>query len=176
MKSIIIGFSKPKNHSFPIFSWIIRFVDWAPYSHVYIRWNSKSIDRDLIYQASGISVHFLSGKKFDQKAESLFKYQIEINESLKYKTIQKCVDNLGSPYGIKQALGIGIVKLFRLFGKDIKNPFADGNATWVCSELVLDVLKDLGMKININADNVTPKDIQKFLESQVKNGNVKVTH
>lgn len=167
MQTVTIGFSKPKGKKFPIFSWIIRLVDWTPYSHVYLRWDSKYLERTLVYEASGTTVHFVEGSRFDKRIEVVHQYPIEVTDAQKKKMVQKAVDFSNAPYGIKQVAGIGIVKLARLFGKDIKNPFSDGSATWVCSEIVNDVLKDLGMDVGVHRDNVTPKDIQKFLEARV---------
>ncbi len=164
MFNLTVGFSKPKNNKFPIFSWAIRLVDRTPYSHVYISWKSDSLERTLIYEASGSMVHFLSGERFNKKAKVLYEYEFEISNELRKKLLQKAVDYAGASYGIKQIFGIVLVKIFRALGRDIKNPFSDGKATWVCSELVSDLLKEIGMDIGIHQDNVTPKDIQQYLE------------
>lgn len=165
MKTLVIGFSKPKNKCFPIFSWAIRFIEQTPYSHVYVRWRSDKLERDLVYQASGTMVNFMEGSRFDNQAETTHKYELEISEYIKLKVVKKAVDNAGAPYGMKQVIGILLVKLARLMGKDIKNPFSDGKATWVCSEIVLDALKELGMEMKIHPDNVTPRDIKEYLSS-----------
>lgn len=168
MQVITVGFSRPRGKKFPIFSWIIRLVEWTRYSHLYIKWRSDYLDRDLVYEASGTGVHFIEGSRFNNKAETIHSYDILISDSTRKKIIQKAVDNAGAPYGIKQVFGILIVKAARLFGKDIVNPFADGSATWVCSEVLADMSEELGLDIGVHRDNITPRDIQEFLEARFK--------
>lgn len=174
MDKLYIGFSKPKNNKFPIFSWAIRLVENTPYSHVYIKWHSDYLERDIIYQASGSSVNFMEGSYFNNKAETLYEYEINIPNKSSKIAKQKAMDYSNRPYGIKQIFGILIVKIAKLFNKEIKNPFSDGKATWVCSEIVANILIELGYNINISLDNVTPKDIYNFLESIKKNGENKI--
>lgn len=163
-----IGFSRPRS-KFLIISWLIRAVERTNYSHVYIRWKSDWLDRDIVYEASGTMVHFLEGKRFDKKAECVHLFKVDCSDEARKKIIQFAMDNAGASYGIKQLLGIGIVKLMRIFGKDIKNPFSDGKSTWVCSELAGEALKELGHKIPICRDNLTPKDIFTILNENVPN-------
>lgn len=164
---ILVGFSKPKNHKFPIFSWLIRLIEWTPYSHSFIRWSSSWLERDVVYEASGTMVHFVVGHKFDKKAETLALYEIHCSDEARRKLIQKAMDRSAAPYGMKQVFGILLVKLMRLFGKDIKNPFSDGSATWICSEVVMDALIELGITFDVHIDNVTPKDLKKGLDSKL---------
>lgn len=163
MRKISIGFSRPKGHKFPIFSWLVQLMEGTEYSHVYVRWHSQYLEKDLVYEASGTMVHFTEGSRFDRKAETLHVYELQIEEEQYKRLVQRAMDYCGAPYGLKQVFGIAWVKLARVFGKDIKNPFSDGKATWICSELVNDLLMDLGMCTGISADNVTPRDIQEYL-------------
>jgi len=170
MRTLTIGFSKPINKRLPLFSWFIRLLEWTPYSHVYLRWKSGRFEKDLVYQASGTTVHFLMGWRFDKKAETLDSFEIEMSEELHSLLVDKAMNYAGSDYGIKQVFGIAIVKLARLFNKDIKNPFADGESTWVCSEIVKELIEDLGISIPVHRDNVTPKDIYNILK-EARDGN-----
>ena len=165
MEEIIIGFSKPKNNKFPIFSWLIRLIEWTPYSHVYIQWHSDSLERDIIYQASGTMVNFMGSKRFNEHVETLFQYKIKCSSEAKKRVVQKAIDLAGAPYGVKQVFGITLVKLMRFFGKDIVNPFADGSKTWVCSELGMEIITDLGLSVPVQQENATPRDIKLALDS-----------
>jgi hypothetical protein len=170
MTSIIVGFSKPINRSWPfgyIFSWTIRLIEQTPYSHCFIRWHSAWLERDVVYEASGTIVGFKEGLFFDHKSKTLYEYEMACSDDVRKKIIQKAMDLSGRPYGVKQVFGILIVKIARKLGYDIKNPFSDGQATWVCSEIVAELLKELDMNINVHIDNVTPKDIQLFLEKEI---------
>ena len=168
MDNIVVGFSKPINRSWPfgyVFSWAIRIMENTEYSHAYIQWSSDWLERDIIYEASGSTVHFVVGHKFEKTAKTVFKYEIECSSEAKAKIIRKAMDYSNDPYGIKQVFGILIVRIARVFEKDIKNPFSDGNATWICSEIVMDLLEELGIDLSINQDNISPRDIQNFLEN-----------
>lgn len=158
MNSILVGFSKPKM-KFPILSWMIRLLENTKYSHVYIKWESDWLQRDIVYEASGMMVHFKEGTAFEEHAETVHLFDVECGLESKKKIIQKCMDYSGNPYGLKQLFGILIVKILRIFGKDIENPFADGNKTWVCSEIVSELLEELEITFPVNQDNITPKDI-----------------
>ena len=66
--------------------------------------------------------------------------------------------NAGVKYGLKQALGIAWVRINKLLGKLIQNPFADGRKSWICSELVAAILVD------VVKEDLT-EDVTKYLES-----------
>jgi hypothetical protein len=159
MEKIIVGFSKPsKNIKFPIVSWAIRLIERTPYSHVYIRWYSDSLERDIVYQASGTMVNFVGMNVFSEHAEPVHEFEIECSKETIKKTKQFAIDKAGYPYGVKQIVGILFVKIASLFGKKIKNPFADGGRTYVCSELVAEILKEkFGIKIEEDLDAAGPK-------------------
>lgn len=156
---ITIGFTKPKNRT-PIIgyalSFLIRLVERTEFSHVYISWYSEGIDRNLYYEASGSSVKFVNQEYMDLYTEIVAKF--EIPTTLKHVIIQKCVDNVNKKYGIMELIGLGLVKLVKIFGKDVKNPFSNQN-TYFCSELIADLIKELGITFNKDLNLVTPKDI-----------------
>lgn len=157
-----IGFSKPKNSIFPIYSWAIRAIYCTKYSHVYVRWYSNAAEADIVYEASGTSVKFKAGSIFDKKAETVHSYELEIDRETYRKLLNYCMNNAGVSYGIAQALGIAIAKLFKLD----KNPFSNDRKAQVCSELVGAILKCLtGIVLPIDLDMASPKDIKEILDS-----------
>lgn len=166
-----IGFSKPINRTWPfgyLFSWSIRAVENTEYSHVFISWKSDNLDRELVYEASGTSVHFVGKERFLKKAKIVHSYEIHITEEARKKVIQKAIDYAEAPYGIKQVVGILIVKMARLLGRQIKNPLSDGTATWVCSELIADFFEELDLALEVDKENATPKDIKLALDKSHK--------
>lgn len=62
MEQITIGFSKSKKF-LPIGSWLIRAYMGTPYSHVYLKFYSQSLNRTLIYEAVGGGVRFIGSKQ-----------------------------------------------------------------------------------------------------------------
>lgn len=160
---IYIGFSKPKNKKFPIFSWLIRLFERTPYSHVYIRWHSRGAGVDVCYEAAGTQLRFMGPEPFKSNIQPLHEYELEISKELYPKLLTYCMTNAGMDYGLKQAFGIALVKLFKLK----KNPFADGRKSQVCSELVGNILQEVfQLNIGIDMDIAGPKDIDKYLKSK----------
>jgi len=163
---IILGFSIPKDHPFPILSWIIKLVDKTPYSHVYIRWKSKSMEVDVAYHAAGSIVHFLGKKEFDKKIQPIEEYELEINKECYRKLVKKCMEKAGTDYGKKQALGLGLQKIFKLK----ENPFSDGEKSDVCSETAMEIMSDIrpDIKSNISRDEIWPSDVNKIAKENFK--------
>jgi len=160
---IYIGFSKPKNHIFPIFSWLIRLFEQTEYSHVYVRWYSKGAQVQVCYEASGNEVKFLSNKVFLNKVNPVYEFELEITHSQYKKLLHFCMSNAGSKYGLKQVFGILLVRLLNLK----KNPFSDNRKSWVCSELAGALLESVyGKSLNLDLDIAGPKDIYKYLNSK----------
>lgn len=157
---IIIGFSRPKNKAIPFFSWAIRAIDKTQYSHVYLRWFSPTAETWVTYEAAGHSVRFLSNKLFEKNLDVVREFEIEVSQECWPKLLRFCLDNASVPYGIKQILGIGIAKLFKLK----QNPFKDESDTMVCSELVGRVLEHMGIVFDKPLDLLDPKDIYLKLE------------
>lgn len=169
MKSIYIGFSKPKKFM-PIYSWIIRLVEGTPFSHVYVR-SSTKYGVGLIYQASGTSVNFQSEVYFYHKAEVINEFEFEVSDQAFDAYMRFALLRVGAPYGIMQAIGIG---LSSLLGFD-ENPFGSGRSKYVCSELVGEILYEIGrFKYDrVMFDRLTPKDIFKFCQSRAEQGVIK---
>lgn len=166
MDKIIIGFSRPKS-GFQPFSWLIRGVQRTPYSHTYIKYYNSFADRWTIYQASGTKVNYIGDARFSDIEMICAEFEIEVTTATKKKTIQYAIDRMGTPYGVKQILGIGAVLTARTFGKKIKNPFADGNATMVCSELVTDILQEiLQQGDTLDPDTAMPVDVYNLMISR----------
>lgn len=154
MRQVTFGFSKPKGNPFPWFSWLIRLVDNAPFSHVYMKLKTK-YDCDLIYQASGVQVNFMSERIFNSHAETLYTFESELSDEAYGKLMKFCIVNAGAPYSIKQIFAILI---YKLTGKKVY-PCLEG---FVCSEIAGIVIKDFfNFKIN-DVDYLTPKDVFKM--------------
>lgn len=168
MEQIIVGFSK-STKKFAWFSWLIRWIDKTEYSHVYIKFYSKSLERDIIYQASGSQVNFVGTKIFLTHNKIISEYSINIDSEIRKKMIQKAIDNSGIPYGIKEVLGLGLVRFSSIFGKKIQNPFRDGANTFVCVELIAQDLKEAGLLNIEDTESITPRDLEPLIK-ELNNG------
>lgn len=158
-ETVYIGFSTSAN----TVSRLIRKMMGAPYSHVYVRFPSALLQRDIIYEASGLTVQF-SGRAHGMVIKE---YKLEIPEAVKVATLRWAIDHLGRPYGISQLFGFMWVLLCRKLGKKVRNPIHDGPNAYVCSELVAETLKHLGYNIEGDIDTITPKDVDEFLAKTV---------
>lgn len=162
---IYIGFSKPKGVWFPWFSWLIRWAEHIDFSHVYIRWGSTYLERDCVYEAQSRGVNFVCSKIFNDHVEIVHEFKVSnINRK---PVVQFCMDNAGIKYGVKQVFGMGYVILAKkILGKEVKNPFADGKATMVCSEMVGYILRDvLGSKCPLDLDMAGPEDLFTYVST-----------
>lgn len=161
-----MGFSKPTKMKFKVFAWAIMKAYKIPYSHVYIKIHSKTLDRDLIYQASKTMVNFMGARIFNAENTTLFEFEIELTD-VKYKEMmQWAIDKAGTPYGTKQCVGIAIVKIYSMFGKTIKNPFTSNEQTYICSELAAYILQQFaGEALPEDISNMTPLDVYNYVLS-----------
>jgi len=157
MKKITIGFSRPKGKICPCLSWGIRlFQGWTPYSHVYVKFHSNSLDRDVIYQASGLQVNYIGSKLFYKHVHVVDEFSLEISDEDYRKMMQYTVDNAGKPYSLKSIFAI----LFKI------ESWCDGDDSFVCSELIGEILrKYTDVSIDKSSEALTPKDIHRYLTS-----------
>lgn len=163
---LTIGFSKPKKHLFPIFSWLIRLFEGTSYSHVYVKWHSRGADTNVLYEASGSSVKFLGEKVYNDRIQPIHEYEVTISSETYKKLLKFCMENAGINYGIKQVFGIALVKIFKLK----KNPFSDNKKSQICSELIGHILEDVlgrDLDLDLDLDIAGPKAIKEYLDQQV---------
>lgn len=163
MEKIIVGFSKPKN--FKLFAYLIMKLFDTPYDHVYMKFHSTSYDRDIIYQASKMMVNFMGSKVFEDDNIIFKEFNVDISSETKKSLMVFCIDNAGKPYSIKEALGLGLVKLLSIIKINIANPFKDEEDDYVCSVLVTNILKNFTtLNIEVDPKEANPKTIYDILE------------
>lgn len=162
MKTVTFGFSKSKK-PLAIGSLAIRWYMGTPYSHVYMKFRSDSLERTLIYEAVGAGVRFIGADRWSQHAEEIESITIEICDQSYKKLMQWCVDNSGIDYGFGQNFGIIIANIFNLKA----NPLKNGKN---CSEAIGEVLVLEGYTFDKELNLLTPKDINIALKSQAPQG------
>ena len=155
METVTIGFSKSKK-KFAIGSWLIRKWMRTEYSHVYIKFQSNSLNRELIYEAVGTGLRFIGTKVWESHALEVKSYLIEVKKCNQIRLLQYCVDNAGVEYGTVQNLGIFTAKVFG----NKKNKFNQGKN---CSEVIGEILKLEGYEIKKDVNLLTPLDIDLIL-------------
>lgn len=168
MEKIIVGFSKPS--SFKVFAWIIMTAYKTPYDHVYLKFHSDSLNRDIIYQASKLMVNFMGTSIFLKDNIVVDEFEVKISTDKKIQLMQFMIDNASKPYGIMNAIGLGLMRICKFIGITINNPFGDGSKTWICDEIVGSILEEFaGAKLPETLDNLNPLDLYNYLKSTKAN-------
>ena len=156
MKQISINFTSSKK-LLPIGCWLIKAYMNTSYSHVALEYTT-SRNKSLVYEAVGVGVRFISKELWLQIAEIKESYILNMSEDQYNKVMDYCIDHAGIRYGYLQNLGIVLADLFNLK----KNPF--NGKEEVCSQMLGEVLLELGFVFNKSTELLTPKDIELALK------------
>lgn len=160
MNTITIGFSKPKNRFFPIFSWLIRLYEKTSYSHVFIRLHIQELNREVLFEAVGPHVRMVTVKEWEKTAQEVASFDVPVSHSNYISILQYCIDHQAAGYGIMQNVGVVLADWFNLK----HNPFTSGMN---CSEFIYNILKCQGYYLDKNKNLITPKDIYNLLNKNL---------
>lgn len=158
VETVTIGFSKSRK-KLPIGSWLIRAYMGTPYSHVFLKFYSETLDRELIYEAVGGGVRFIGSEQWKKHAVEVASFKVDLVKDNRVSLLQYCIDHAGENYGFLQNLGIPLTSLFNLGS----NPFQSGTN---CSEEVYKVLLLSGYPKTKKKDLVTPRDVYEILQQK----------
>ena len=166
MRKFTIRFTSPKHHPFPIFSWLIKLFEWwFDASHVQLCWDSKKYNEPLIYEASGLNIHFIGMEYLKEEhwhIEHVF--EIEVPEEVYHATVKWCIRHAGLEYDLKGVFGFIWVLINKMFGRKIKNPWGKGTGKQFCSEMFIYILRDVwGHDYPGDANLAGPKAVFKYL-------------
>jgi hypothetical protein len=162
METIIVGFSR-NNKKSAIVGRLIRWAQGTPFSHTYIRFYSSKFDRWLVYQASKTAVNFMEYVHFLENNEVVQEFNIPISDEQKTELITFAIDTVGRPYSMKALIGLGLKEL----GININCLINSGDASYICSELVVRSLQDIEIATNFsNPDSVTPRELFEYLNNK----------
>lgn len=150
-----IGFSYSKIEM-PILSRLIMWYMNTPYSHVYLKFTT-SRGKTLIYEAVGTGVRFVGYNIWKAHASTVYEKEIEVSKELYTKVMDFCMDNAGKEYSVSQNLGIFLADILKLKS----NPFPDNGTN--CSEIIAEILKEVGIEVKKDKNLITPLDIYKSL-------------
>lgn len=161
MKKIIIGFSKPRNNFFPVFSWLIRLYERTSYSHVYIRWETKW-GTSLCYHAASVMLHFLGELAFKKKIHVIEEFQFEITDDQFDRLMLFCTTTSGYDYAVKEVFMIplwdlGLIKQYR-----------DDPTRQYCAELVIRALGEIDgvNSISERPDRIKLKEVYELVKKR----------
>lgn len=170
MKKIRIGFSKPKDKIFPLFSWAIRLYERTPYSHVYIRWKTKW-GTWLCYHAASVMIHFLGEYSFNKHITIVEEFEFGLSEEQFDKLMQFCTKYVGQDYALLEVLMIPFVDYLARKGELVN--YASGDNKQYCAELVMRAFGEMeGKKLTQDEDRVKLKQVYQFVKDKYASGAV----
>jgi hypothetical protein len=154
MKTIIIGASRNNKIGSKAIQWWIG----VDYSHVYSKWYLSDQDREIVYQASHGMVHFISSNHFNEQNTIVEEFKIELTCDQFAKFSTKCIDLAGESYSR--------LELLQIFLSDISNGKfkTEDQPGYICSELMCELLTDLGYTFKKPKYLINPKDIVECLK------------
>lgn len=164
MKKITIGFSTPKNKKLPLFSWIIKAYEGTPFSHVYIRWQTK-YGSWLCYHAASTVIHFQGEHAFNEHIKPVEEFEFEISNEDFDKLMEFCIKYAGADYAIWEVLSIPLW--------DAGIVTNDSNDPWsqYCAELICRALASFGsMDLTQSPDRVKLKEVYSFVKKKHASG------
>lgn len=153
MKIVRIGFSTHKH--FNVVSRLIQLVDGTRFSHVFVQFDISSTNQTVIYEASGLSVKFISYDNWSIKSMPVAYATFNLTDEQFTRALKFIIENCSKSYGLMALIGLGVKRLFNLK----TNPFKDGGNSFICSELVVKTLE-----LPLNADEVHPSDVYNYLK------------
>jgi hypothetical protein len=106
MRTITVCFSKAKNHPFPIGSLAIRLYLGTDYSHVSYHFLDEVTEEPVVYEAVGAGLRFIGKRLWEDHAEIVDSYKLEVSEETYTEMHRVCILSCGKPYGYMQNLGI----------------------------------------------------------------------
>jgi hypothetical protein len=163
MKTLIFGFSRPIKPT--LFAKAIMWSDKSNYDHCYIKWTNSVIQRDIYYQASNLAVNFESNISFLGHAIPVEEYELDVLDEVHAIIMRFCIDNSNKPYGVIQIVGDAYIKVCKILGFKVHNPFPSYGSTYVCSKIAASILQLAGIQITQPLDDVDPLDVNNIIKA-----------
>lgn len=157
MKNLIIGFSTSNRCLARLIRWMTR----SSVSHVYICIPVTKHSVNLIFQASGLAVNMESSVNFMEHSKIVREIAVPLSLEQEEELMAFVFDTLGKPYSLLQLVGMIWVIGCKSVGLRVKNPFRDGDHSYICVELVAKLLKLKG------AEEMTPQDLLEWCDANL---------
>jgi len=168
MKTLKVYGTIPKDHPFPVISWLIRLFEWSDVSHTAV-----DTGDERIYHAHFNSVLFEDKEEWLKKNEVVHTYEFKICTECYDAMMEFCEGYKGAKSGYFIKLFGQAIPLFmrRVFGVYIKNTFAQGmKGSTMCTELVRYLAKRYwNFKVSAKpySENFTTNDVKRMMESNL---------
>lgn len=132
MKKIRIGLSTTEK----LLSKIIKFIQGTKFSHSYVQFEAVEFETILIYESKGLNSNIINKKHFD--GIIVEEYELELSDEMHAEMVKFILEEVGTSYAWKQLFGFLVVKLARVFGLKIRNPWPQPGK--ICSESCGEIL------------------------------------
>lgn len=149
MSKIILTIGESKPHKWKPVSWLIMLIEGTDHSHSFVSWRDPRLDVRKVAEARGSGGRIISNHEFKRCNHVVRGHHYYVTQEQIDKIEKFIWDNLKG-YSRKQIVGILLMRLAKIFGHKIHNPFGDGHKSMICVELsanVIAIAKDL--KLNI---------------------------
>jgi len=170
MKSLRVLGTKPKNHPFPILSWLIRLIEWSKISHVAI----ELIDEKTVIHSHFNSIEYIDIDDFEKENTIVYSYSFDIPTESYEAMLYYFHSIVGLKKGyFKILFGAIIPHLLRcFFNIYIRNLFASEKDTaQLCSQFVRKVaLRYWNFKVPSRPfpENFSTQDVIALMENNIK--------
>jgi uncharacterized protein YycO len=115
----------------------------------------------MVFQASGLTVNYTNYNFFQNKSKVVEEYEMSVSDEQYEKAMTLMAESAGKPYSMKEIFGFLYVLYMREWRyKRVKNPFGDGDKSYVCSELAAECI---GVK---DPETVTPEDLRRYCKQR----------
>lgn len=133
MKTITVGFSRNKK----ILSKIICLLTKSDVSHTYIKIPVPEYNTNMMFQAAGLNVHYMNEDVFKAHGSTIVEeIDVEVTDEQYARAEKFRVTECGKAYSVMELIGYLWVLLNHKIGRDVPNPFYDGDTAYVCVEVV----------------------------------------
>lgn len=129
---------------------IIKAVEGLDHTHSFVSWHDEILDIRKVGEARGGGGRIVANKQF--RAENLvvrvFQYEISQEQA---KALEIWMWGNLMPYGYKHMLGLGLLRLERLWNSKAQNRLKDGGFSMVCVELTARAI-EAALKVDLAGD------------------------
>ena len=164
----VVGASRPKSSglmSIPVHAHM--FFEKVNFSHIHMEFPAGLFTNETVYfEARNGQVNFVNEDTFLKKTEVVRRYMVYCNEAEVADIIDFCWRYCGINYGYGQLAGAVISQVMEYANFELKNLFADGMQTEICSSVATRLLHLCGVETIGDVESKTPKEVVSILERQ----------
>lgn len=151
---IIVGFSTTNR----LMSRVIRFATRGKVSHAWVAFDDPYLKLKFVAQAESWGYELRPWRRWLRENTLVAQFVPRASVTVMERALLRLVKRVGTPYDWRAALISG---LFRWFKLAIHGRFRGSARRLMCSEAVVDFLKDAGLPLaaDLDSERVTPAEL-----------------